>query len=50
MLFIAALAPFGGRATRFLVKIATPLVVAGQLFTLAIVSWREMNAEIHRDS
>jgi phosphatidylglycerophosphate synthase len=50
MLFIAALAPFGGRATRFLVKIATPSVVAGQLYTLAVVSWRKMNAEIRRDS
>src|SRR2546423_14518879 len=50
MLFIAALAPFGGRATRLLVKIATPLVVAGQLLTLAVVSWRKMNAEIHRES
>jgi phosphatidylglycerophosphate synthase len=50
MLFIAALAPFGGRATRFLVKIATPLVVAGQLFTLAVVSWRKMIGEIRRES
>jgi phosphatidylglycerophosphate synthase len=50
MLFIAALAPFGGRATRFLVKIATPLVVAGQLLTLAVVSWRKMIGEIRRES
>jgi phosphatidylglycerophosphate synthase len=50
MLFIAALAPFGGRATRTLVKIGTPLVVAGQLFTLAVVSWRKMNAEMRHES
>ena len=50
MLFIAALAPFRGRATDFLVKIGTPLIVAGQLFTLAVVSWRKLNAEIHRES
>jgi phosphatidylglycerophosphate synthase len=50
MLFIAALAPFRGRATDFLVKIGTPLVVAGQLFTLAVVSWRKLNAEIRRES
>jgi len=50
MLFIAALAPFGGRITRFLIKIATPLVVAGQLYTLGAVSWRKLNAEIRRES
>ena len=50
MLFIAALAPFGGRATRILVKIGTPLVVAAQLYTLAVVSWRKMNAELRRES
>jgi phosphatidylglycerophosphate synthase len=50
MLFIAALAPFGGRITRFLIKIATPLVVAGQLYTLGAVSWRKLYAEIRRES
>lgn len=52
MLFIAALAPFGGRATRVLVRIGTPLVVAGQLFTLAVVSWRKINpvSELRRES
>jgi phosphatidylglycerophosphate synthase len=50
MLFIAALAPFGGRATRFLVTIGTPFVVAGQLFTLAVVSWNKMTAELRRES
>lgn len=44
MLFIAALAPFGGRATRILVKIGAPLVVSSQLFVLAFVSWQKMNA------
>jgi len=46
MLFIAALAPFGGRLTRSLVKIATPPVVVGQLATLAVVSWRKANAAL----
>ena len=52
MMFIAALAPFGGRATRILVKIGTPLVVVSQLFTLAFVSWRKTNAvsELRRES
>ena len=50
MLFIAALAPFRGRATDFLVKIGTPLVVAGQLLTLGVVSWRKLHAEIRRES
>jgi phosphatidylglycerophosphate synthase len=50
MLFIAALAPFGGRATRMLVGVGTPFVVASQLFTLAVVSWRKLNAEIRRES
>src|ERR1700730_3242123 len=49
-LFIAALAPFSGRATRLLVRIGTPVVVAGQLFTLAVVSWRKLKAEIRRES
>jgi phosphatidylglycerophosphate synthase len=44
MLFIAALAPFGGRATRLLVRIGTLPVVLGQLATLLIVSWRKMQA------
>ncbi len=43
MLFIAALAPFGGRATRAIVTIGTPLVVVGQLTTLAYVSWRKLS-------
>jgi phosphatidylglycerophosphate synthase len=50
MLFIAALTPFGGRATRMLVRVGTPFVVASQLFTLAVVSWRKLNAEIRRES
>jgi phosphatidylglycerophosphate synthase len=52
MLFIAALAPFGGRATRILVKIGTPFVVLSQLFVLSFVSWRKMNAvsELRRES
>lgn len=52
MLFIAALAPFGGRATRTLVKIGTPLVVVSQLISLAVVSWRKMGAvsELRRES
>jgi hypothetical protein len=52
MLFIAALAPFGGRVTRILVKISTPFVVVSQLFVLAFVSWRKMNAvsELRRES
>jgi phosphatidylglycerophosphate synthase len=43
-LFIAALAPFGGRATRLLVQIGTLPVVVGQLASLAFVSWRKMKA------
>lgn len=43
-LFIAALAPFRGRATGLVVRVATPLVVAGQLATLAFVSWRQIRA------
>lgn len=43
-LFIAALAPFGGRATRLLVRIGTPLVVISQLASLAFVSWRKIMA------
>lgn len=43
-LFIAALAPFGGRATRFVVRIGTPWVVVGQLISLAFVSWRKVTA------
>jgi phosphatidylglycerophosphate synthase len=52
MLFIAALAPFGGRATRGLAKVGTPLVVAGQLYVLAFTSWRKINAvsELRRES
>ena len=52
MLFIAALAPFGGRATRNLVKVGTPLVVAGQLYVLAFTSWRKINtvSELRRES
>jgi hypothetical protein len=41
-LFIAALAPFGGRATRRLVRIGTPPVVMSQLASLAFVSWRKL--------
>jgi phosphatidylglycerophosphate synthase len=41
-LFIAALAPFGGRATRVVVRIGTAPVVIGQLATLAFVSWRRI--------
>jgi hypothetical protein len=33
-----------------LIKVATPLVVAGQLYTLGAVSWRKLNAEIRRES
>jgi phosphatidylglycerophosphate synthase len=44
MLFIAALAPFSGRATRLVVRIGTPFVVIGQLGSLAIVSWRKLTA------
>ncbi len=44
MLFIAALAPFGGRATRLLVRIGTPPVVISQLASLAFVSWRKITA------
>jgi phosphatidylglycerophosphate synthase len=43
-LFIAALAPFGGRWTRLLIRLGTPLVVIGQLVTLAVVSWRKIKA------
>jgi phosphatidylglycerophosphate synthase len=43
-LFIAALAPFGGRATRLVVRIGTPFIVVGQLGTLAVVSWRKITA------
>lgn len=43
-LFIAALAPFGGRATRLLVQISTPPVVMSQLASLAFVSWRKLTA------
>jgi phosphatidylglycerophosphate synthase len=43
-LFIAALAPFGGRATRRLVRIGTPPVVMSQLASLAFVSWRKLTA------
>ncbi|HEV3095838.1 MAG TPA: CDP-alcohol phosphatidyltransferase family protein [Candidatus Dormibacteraeota bacterium] len=46
MLFIAALAPFGGRVTRVLVQLAAPPVVIGQLGTLAILSWRKANAAL----
>ena len=46
MLFIAALAPFGGRLTRVLVRLAAPPVVIGQLGTLAVVSWRKTNAAL----
>jgi phosphatidylglycerophosphate synthase len=46
MLFIAALAPFGGRLTRVLVRVAAPLVVIGQLGTLAVVSWRKANTAL----
>jgi phosphatidylglycerophosphate synthase len=38
MLFIAALAPFSGRATRGLVRIGTPLVVLAQLGSLGFVT------------
>lgn len=52
MLFIGALAPFGGRATRLLVTVGTPLVVLSQLFTLAVLSWRKMKSvwELPRES
>jgi phosphatidylglycerophosphate synthase len=43
MVFIAALAPFGGRATRILLKIGTPVVVVSQLGSLAFVSWQKLN-------
>ena len=43
-LFIAALAPFSGRATRLLVQIGTLPVVVGQLASLVLVSWRKMKA------
>ena len=42
MLFIAALAPFGGRLTRVLVRLGAPLVVLGQVLTLAFVCWSRM--------
>lgn len=42
MVFIAALAPFRGRLTHLLLRVATPLVVISQLLTLAIVSWRKV--------
>jgi phosphatidylglycerophosphate synthase len=41
-LFIAALAPFRGRATRLLVRIGTPPIVISQLASLAYVSWRKI--------
>jgi phosphatidylglycerophosphate synthase len=44
MLFIAALAPFGGRVTRLLVQLAAPPVVIGQLGTLAVLSWSKAKA------
>ena len=44
MLFIAALAPFSGRATRLVVRIGTPFVVISQLASLAIVSRRKLAA------
>ena len=44
MLFIAALAPFSGRATRLIVRIGTPFVVISQLASLAIVSRRKLAA------
>lgn len=44
MLFIAALAPFGGRATRQLVRIGTPTVVIAQLGSLAILTGRKLIA------
>src|ERR1700736_5756884 len=43
-LFIAALAPFGGRATRLLVRIGTPPVVMSQLASMGFMSWRKMAA------
>jgi phosphatidylglycerophosphate synthase len=43
-LYIAALAPFSGRATRILVWIGTPFVVISQLASLAFVSWRKLTA------
>jgi len=46
MLFIAALAPFGGRLTSFLVRLGAPVVVISQLLTLAVVSWRKLQAPV----
>jgi phosphatidylglycerophosphate synthase len=43
-LFIAALAPFGGRATRRLVRTGALPVVMSQLASLAFVSWRRLTA------
>jgi len=42
MLFIAALAPFRGRVTGFLLRFGAPLVVTAQLITLAAISWRKL--------
>ena len=42
MLFIAALAPFAGRATRGLVRISAPVVVLAQLGSLAFVTWSKL--------
>lgn len=42
MLFIAALAPFGGRLTRPLVLLGAPVVAIGQLVTLTLMSWRKL--------
>jgi len=52
MLYIAALAPFGGRLTRVLVRLGAPPVVVGQLVTLSLMSWRRLNARLrfHRES
>lgn len=44
MLFIAALAPFGGRATSSVVRIGTPWVILSQLTSLAFVSWTKIMA------
>lgn len=43
-MFIAALAPFRGRLTGLVLRIGTPLVVASQLVTLAVLSWRKIRA------
>jgi phosphatidylglycerophosphate synthase len=46
MVFIAALAPFRGPLTNFLLRAGAPLVATAQLVTLAVVSWSRLKPRV----